>query len=74
LLGLLNRWRAEAEKNGHRITRIAVAFEAGHDGFWLARWLTARYYLSSAILNGVPEGAGSIRRVPAVDIEGLVIK
>jgi DNA invertase Pin-like site-specific DNA recombinase len=33
-----------------------------------------RYYLSSAILNGVPEGAGSIRRVPAVDIEGLVIK
>ena len=42
LLGLLNRWRAEAEKNGHRITRIAVAFEAGHDGFWLARWLTAR--------------------------------
>src|SRR4030081_2409144 len=27
-----------------------------------------RYYLSSAILNGVPEGAGSIRRVPAVGI------
>jgi transposase len=42
LLGLLNRWQAEAEKNGHRITRIAVAFEAGHDGFWLARWLTAQ--------------------------------
>src|SRR5271154_1741238 len=29
LLSLLNRWRAEAEKQGHRITRIAVAFEAG---------------------------------------------
>jgi len=42
LLSLLNRWRAEAEKNGHRITRIAVAFEAGHDGFWLARWLAAQ--------------------------------
>jgi transposase len=42
LLGLLNRWRAEAEKNGHRITRTAVAFEAGHDGFWLARWLAAQ--------------------------------
>src|SRR5208282_4770023 len=27
---------------GHRITRIAVAFEAGHDGFWLARWLAAQ--------------------------------
>jgi len=42
LLNLLDRWRAEAEKQGHRITRIAVAFEAGHDGFWLARWLAAR--------------------------------
>lgn len=41
LLKLLNRWRAEAEMKGHRITRIAVAFEAGHDGFWLARWLGA---------------------------------
>src|SRR5262249_9303261 len=26
----------------HKITRIAVAFEAGRDGFWLARWLRAR--------------------------------
>src|SRR6202166_4814998 len=42
LLKLLSRWRAEAEKKGHRITRIAVAFEAGHDGFWLARWLVAQ--------------------------------
>jgi transposase len=42
LLSLLNRWRAEAEKNGHRITRITVAFEAGYDGFWLARWLAAQ--------------------------------
>jgi transposase len=42
LLKLLGRWRAEAEKAGHRITRIAVAFEAGRDGFWLARWLRTR--------------------------------
>src|SRR5260370_13585283 len=41
LLKLLNRWREEAEKAGHRIERIAVAFEAGRDGFWLARWLRA---------------------------------
>ena len=27
LLNLLSRWRAEAEKKGHRITRIAVTFE-----------------------------------------------
>src|SRR5881397_1186924 len=42
LLNLLNRWRMEAEKAGRRIERIAVAFEAGRDGFWLARWLRAR--------------------------------
>jgi transposase len=42
LLGLLERWRGEAAKAGRSITRIAVAFEAGRDGFWLARWLRAR--------------------------------
>src|SRR4051812_14489530 len=42
LLTLLHRWRAEAIKAGRSINRIAVAFEAGRDGFWLARWLRAR--------------------------------
>ena len=42
LLKLLNRWREEAEKAGRKVERIAVAFEAGRDGFWLARWLRAR--------------------------------
>ena len=42
LLKLLYRWREEAEKKGRRIERIAVAFETGRDGFWLARWLRAR--------------------------------
>jgi transposase len=42
LLKLLHRWREEAEQAGHRIKRVAVAFEAGRDGFWLARWLRAR--------------------------------
>ena len=42
LLMLLHRWREEAEKAGRRIERIVVAFEAGRDGFWLARWLKAR--------------------------------
>jgi transposase len=39
LLRLLQRWRDEAAKSGRTITRIAVAYEAGRDGFWLARWL-----------------------------------
>jgi len=41
LLKLLEQWRKEAERAGHKIDRIAVAFEAGRDGFWLARWLRA---------------------------------
>src|SRR6201985_646210 len=42
LLAVLHRWRNEAVQAGRNITRIALAFEAGRDGFWLARWLAAR--------------------------------
>jgi transposase len=42
LLQLLYRWRDEAAKAGRKITRMVVAFEAGRDGFWLARWLRGR--------------------------------
>jgi len=42
LLRLLRRWQEEATEAGRTVTRIAVAFEAGRDGFWLARWLRAR--------------------------------
>ena len=42
LLRLLRRWQDEATEAGKTITRIAVAYEAGRDGFWLARWLRAR--------------------------------
>jgi transposase len=42
LLKLLHRWRHEAGQAGRNIKRIVVAFEAGRDGFWLARWLRAR--------------------------------
>lgn len=42
LLALLHRWRAEAVKAGRAVRRIVVAYEAGRDGFWLARWLRER--------------------------------
>ena len=42
LLRLLRRWRDEAARAGKVATRLAVAYEAGRDGFWLARWLRAR--------------------------------
>ena len=42
LLRLIERWRNEAVRAGWPISRIALAYEAGRDGFWLARWLIAR--------------------------------
>jgi transposase len=42
LLRLVERWRAEAVKAGRTIARIVLAYEAGRDGFWLARWLRTR--------------------------------
>ena len=39
---LLERWRAEATKTGRKIQRITLGYEAGRDGFWLARWLQQR--------------------------------
>ena len=42
LLALVHRWRDEAIRAGRAIERIVVAFEAGRDGLWLARWLRAR--------------------------------
>jgi transposase len=38
----LHRWRDEAVRAGSKFTQIVVAFEAGGDGFRLARWLEAR--------------------------------
>jgi transposase len=42
LLRLIHRWRDEAIAAGRTIIRIALAYEAGRDGFWLARWLRSR--------------------------------
>jgi transposase len=42
VLSLLHRWRDEAVRADRKIKRIIVAFEAGRDGFWLARLLRAK--------------------------------
>jgi transposase len=55
LVKLLYRWRDEAAKAGKTITRIAVAFEAGRDGFWLARLLLAQGIETHVIhANSIP--------------------
>ena len=42
LLHLMGRWRDQAVNAGQTVTRVVLAFEAGRDGFLLARWLRAR--------------------------------
>src|SRR3712207_666308 len=42
LLGHLDHLRQRAGKAGKRVSRVVVAYEAGRDGFWLARWLLER--------------------------------
>src|SRR3954454_3004595 len=66
LLKLIYRWRAEASRAGREIDRICVAFEAGRDGFWLARWLAAKgmeaYVIHSASV-AVCASTGTARHV-----------
>jgi transposase len=42
LLAALESWRTEAARNGRKVDRVCIAYEAGRDGFWLARLLRAR--------------------------------
>ena len=42
LLALIARKRMQAEERLGRPVRVACCFEAGHDGFWLHRWLRAQ--------------------------------
>src|SRR5262249_871387 len=38
------------------------------------RGIKYRYYLSSALLQGQPERVGAVSRIPAAEIEGLVVR
>jgi transposase len=50
LLQLLYRWRDEAVEAGKEITRIAVAYETGRDGFWLrARGIDAHVIHATSV-------------------------
>jgi transposase len=35
----LDQWKVEAGKAGHAVSRVVVGYEAGRDGFWIARAL-----------------------------------
>ncbi len=42
VLAAIERWKGEAAKAGRAIVRVALAYEAGRDGFWIARYLIER--------------------------------
>jgi len=39
LLKQIERWRAEAQRAGRTVRRTVLSYEAGRDGFWIARHL-----------------------------------
>jgi len=41
LLKQIERWKAEAQRAGRTIHRVVLTYEAGRDGFWIARHLLA---------------------------------
>jgi len=57
LLKLLQRWREEARKAGREVKRIVCAYEAGRDGFWLARWLQAQA-IETYVIHAASMGLG----------------
>ena len=42
LLGTLERWASQAGAAGRTVRRVVLTYEAGRDGFWIARYLVAR--------------------------------
>ena len=41
LLQQIERWKAEAGRAGRTVRRTVLTYEAGRDGFWIARYLVA---------------------------------
>ncbi len=41
LLQQIERWKAEVLRAGRTVCRTVLAYEAGRDGFWIARYLLA---------------------------------
>ena len=74
LLGYLDHLRRRAEKAGKRVGRIVVAYEAGRDGFWLARWLIGRGIEAYVIQpSSVPVDRRARRaKTDALDVEMLL--
>src|SRR4051794_41376677 len=74
LLAHLDHLRRRAERAGKRVSRVVVAYEAGRDGFWLARWLIGRGIEVCVIQpSSVPVDRRARRaKTDALDVEMLL--
>ncbi|MCE2519551.1 MAG: IS110 family transposase [Alphaproteobacteria bacterium] len=61
LRGLLEQHRVRAERTLGQAVAVRVCYEAGYEGFWLARWLERMMGLDPVVLSRV--------RVPSVEEE-----
>lgn len=74
LLDHLDHLRQRAGRAGKRVGRVVVAYEAGRDGFWLARWLIGRGIEAYVIQpSSVPVDRRARRaKTDALDVEMLL--
>jgi transposase len=73
LLRLIERWRSEAMRAGRPINRIALAYEAGRDGFWLACWLIARG-IEAHVIHSASVAVSRERKRAKTDREARLVR
>src|SRR4051812_2240888 len=74
LVDHLDQLRRRAGRAGKRVGRVVVAYEAGRDGFWLARWLI-RHGVEIYVIqpSSVPVDRRARRaKTDALDVEMLL--
>jgi transposase len=73
-LRAIEQWRTEASKAGHDVRRVVVGYEAGLDGFWIARALGAHgvevYVMHPASLP--VERRGRRAKTDRIDVDMLL--
>jgi transposase len=74
VLRAIDQWKIEASRAGHDVGRVAVGYEAGPDGFWIARALRGRgievYVMHPASLS--VERRGRRAKTDRIDVDILL--
>ena len=74
VLRAIDQWKNEASKAGHDVARVAMGYEAGPDGFWIARALRRRgievYVMHPASL--AVERRGRRAKTDRIDVDILL--